>query len=117
MKEFRGFDSAIVNLFGVLNGQSAFLLEMARLDFAFTIVFLGTFTLSVLIVFGLTLSILVNTYKTVKKHVFYNRTLERHDYEMISFMIKHFKELLGVTKPKPVSKVNQNCLAPTEKNR
>ncbi|XP_060598141.1 polycystin-1-like isoform X3 [Ruditapes philippinarum] len=53
------------------------------------------------IMIALVISILTSTYKVIKSQMYYKATLEMQDYEMVDFMLKRFKLLTGLQKPKP----------------
>lgn len=90
---------------GTLKGYTPFFEEMiwANNSLAFIICFTTTFVaLMYLVVFGLILAALTNSYRLVKQQMFYHNTVDMQDYEMINFTMRRFKRWLGITKPKPV---------------
>ena len=80
-------------------------LQMQESNAYFTGFYVFTFvSAAVILVMGLIIAVLTNTFKLVRQQIFYHTTVDMHDYEMIDFMMKRFKKYIGITKPKPVSR-------------
>ena len=104
---FRSFETSMGTLLGVLGGRTNFspffdaqrvLTHLFFLSFAF---------LGYGIALCLSLAVLTWSVKQSREQMSYKTTLDTRDYEMIDFMLKRFKLLAGIDKPKPVSRVEQ----------
>ena len=104
---FSSFRGSFYTLFGTLRGQRPFLEELLSYNKTLTtLLFISYVSIVHLAVTGLIIAVLGWALKQAKRQVYYNRTIDMQDYEMMEFLLKRLKLWIGLTKPKPVSIIN-----------
>ena len=100
---YHSFQHSVGSLFAIIGSRYEFwaLFEEQRIFTHLLFLSFGIF------VYGLTTALCVTvlswSYKWSSSQMTYKTTLEARDYEMIDFMIKRFKLIVGIQKQKPVS--------------
>lgn len=107
---YHSFGACLVSLVGVIRGSVDYT-PLLLVQPVWTYLYLFSLACCVFgLIFSLVLAILNDTYKLTHSQTFYKLTLDIHDYEMVEFMLKRFKQWAGIIKPKAVSRTTLPCV-------
>ncbi|XP_064606461.1 LOW QUALITY PROTEIN: polycystin-1-like [Liolophura sinensis] len=101
---YHSFAACLVSMVGMIRGSMDYT-PLLHEQPVWTHLYLFSFGWCVFgLIFSLVLAVLRDTYKLTHSQMFYKLTLDIHDYEMIEFMLKRFKQWAGIIKPKAAFK-------------
>ncbi|XP_013395471.1 polycystin-1-like [Lingula anatina] len=101
MSEFCSFSTSLLTLLASIRGHNN-LDHLYQHQPYFTAIFFISFNVVAHgVIGGLVMATVLNIFKGVRAQIFYRNTLDVQDYELVDFMLKRFKLLIGITKPKP----------------